>query len=63
LDLSPRSQFDFSRLRADRVERVRAIRLKSHDKGANEMALRAHQMREMNIAKEHAIAVPAITSG
>ncbi len=45
-----------------RVEGVQAMRLASRDLGANEMASRAHQMREMNIARHHTIAVPAITS-
>jgi hypothetical protein len=45
-----------------RVEGVRATRLASPDKGANEMASRAHQMREMNIARNQTIAIPAITS-
>jgi hypothetical protein len=45
-----------------RVEAVRSMRLASRDKGANEMAKRAHQMREMNIGRRHTIAVPAITS-
>lgn len=45
-----------------RIERVRKMRLESSDKGANEMAKRAHQMREMNIAKLQTIAIPAITS-
>ncbi|HEY4289029.1 MAG TPA: DNA methyltransferase [Puia sp.] len=46
----------------ERIERVREMRLASSDKGANEMAKRAHQMREMNIGKHHTIAIPAITS-
>lgn len=45
-----------------RIEGVRAMRLNSRDKGANEMANRAHQMREMNIGKKHTIAVAAISS-
>jgi hypothetical protein len=46
----------------DRVEGVRAMRLGSRDKSAQDMAKRAHQMREMNIGERHTIAVPAITS-
>ncbi len=38
------------------------MRLASRDKGANAMAERAHQMREMNIGREQAIAIPAISS-
>ncbi len=45
-----------------RIEGVRAMRLSSRDKGANAMAERAHQMREMNSSKLHTIAIPAITS-
>jgi len=45
-----------------RVERVREMRLASSDKGANDLAKRAHQMREMNIGENHTIAIPAITS-
>ena len=46
----------------DRIEAVRTMRLASRDKGANEMAKRAHQMREMNIGEQHTIAVAAISS-
>lgn len=46
----------------ERIECVRKMRLSSRDKGANDMARRAHQMREMNIGKKQTIAVPAITS-
>ena len=45
-----------------RIEGVRAMRLKSRDSGANEMAARAHQMREMNIAQKWTIIVPRISS-
>ena len=45
-----------------RVEGVRAMRLASRDKSANDMAKRAHQMREMNIGKSHAIVVPRVSS-
>jgi hypothetical protein len=45
-----------------RIEGVRKMRLSSSDKGAKELAKRAHQMREMNIGKSHSIAIPAITS-
>jgi hypothetical protein len=47
---------------AERVNAVRKMRLGSRDKGVNKMALRSHQMRETNVAKRHAIAIPAITS-
>ncbi|TAW15070.1 class I SAM-dependent DNA methyltransferase [Rhizobium ruizarguesonis] len=45
-----------------RIDGVRAMRLASPDKGANEMAKRAHQMREMNIGSNHTIAIAAISS-
>jgi hypothetical protein len=45
-----------------RIEGVRAIRLASRDSGANEMAARAHQMREMNIAQKWTITVPRTSS-
>ena len=45
-----------------RVEDVRDMRLNSRDKSANEMARRAHQMREMNIGKRQAIAMPCVSS-
>jgi len=45
-----------------RVDGVRAMRLASRDSGANEMAARAHQMREMNIAQKWTITVPRTSS-
>ncbi|KAA0892556.1 DNA methyltransferase [Pusillimonas sp. ANT_WB101] len=45
-----------------RIEGVRAIRLASRDKSANEMATRAHQMREMNISQNWTITVPRTSS-
>jgi len=45
-----------------RIEGVREMRLASRDKSANEMASRAHQMREMNIGQHQTIAVAAISS-
>lgn len=45
-----------------RIDGVRTMRLSSRDKGANEMAQRAHQMSEMNIGKRHTIAIAAISS-
>ena len=47
---------------AQRIEGVRAMRLNSRDSGANEMAARAHQMREMNIGEKHTIVVPRVSS-
>jgi hypothetical protein len=45
-----------------RIEGVRSMRLASRDSGANEMAARAHQMREMNIAQNWTIAVARTSS-
>nr|WP_019499650.1 DNA methyltransferase [Pseudanabaena sp. PCC 6802] len=45
-----------------RIAGVRAMRLASRDKSANEMAARSHQMREMNIGKKQTVAVAAISS-
>lgn len=47
---------------ARRVEAVRQMRRQSPDSGANAMAARAHQMREMNIGQQQTIAVAAISS-
>ncbi len=47
---------------AARIEGVRQMRLASRDKGANEMAMRSHQMREMNIGESHTIVVPGVSS-
>jgi hypothetical protein len=45
-----------------RIDGVRAMRVGSTDDGANAMANRAHQMREMNISKKQLIVVPAVSS-
>ena len=45
-----------------RIETVRAMRLGSRDKGANQMASRAHQFREMNLGIESTIVVPRVSS-
>ena len=45
-----------------RIEGVRAMRLASRDKSANDMAARAHQMREMNIGERQTIVVPRVSS-
>ncbi|CAH1905897.1 Type II restriction enzyme, methylase subunit YeeA [Candidatus Nitrotoga sp. HW29] len=45
-----------------RVDGVRAMRLASRDSGANEMAARAHQMREMNIGERQTIVMPCVSS-
>ena len=46
----------------ERVEAVRAMRLGSRDKGANKMASRAHQFREMNSGVSSTIIVPSVSS-
>ena len=45
-----------------RIEGVRAMRLASRDKSANDMAVTAHQMREMNIGIRQTIAMPCVSS-
>ena len=45
-----------------RVEGVRAMRLASRDKGANAMASRAHQFREMNEGTHHTLVTPRVSS-
>lgn len=45
-----------------RIQAVREMRLGSRDKGANEMAKRSHQFREMNSARSHTLAMPRVSS-
>jgi hypothetical protein len=47
---------------AERIEKTRQVRLASPDAGANEMASRAHQFREMRHANNSTIVLPRITS-
>jgi hypothetical protein len=47
---------------AERIERVRELRLASPDKGANALAKRAHQLKLMRIGNSHAIVVPSVSS-
>lgn len=47
----------------ERIENVKKLRLASPDPGANKMANRPHQFREMHVAKEHLIIVPKVTTG
>ena len=47
---------------AQRIEGVRKMRLASTDKSARDMAIRAHQMREMNIAESMTLTVPRTSS-
>lgn len=46
----------------ERIEGVRTMRLSSRDKSANEMAKRAHQMREMNIGIKITLVAPRTSS-
>jgi hypothetical protein len=45
-----------------RIEAVRKLRLASSDEGANAMAARAHQMREMRTASTHTLVMPRTSS-
>jgi|UniRef100_D5X1C9 hypothetical protein len=45
-----------------RIEGVRVMRLASRDSGAQQMAARAHQMREMNIGQFQTIVMPGVSS-
>lgn len=47
---------------SERIENVRATRLASKDSGANDMATRPHQMREMNIGNKWTIIIPRTTT-
>ena len=47
---------------AERIQGVRSVRLASPDKGANAMASRSHQMREMNIGERWTLTVPRTSS-
>ncbi len=45
-----------------RIDAVEKMRLKSRDKSANKMALRSHQMREMNIGFKNSLIIPSVSS-
>jgi len=47
---------------SERIDAVRQMRLASRDTGANKMAAKSHQMREMNIGKVHTLAMPCVSS-
>jgi hypothetical protein len=47
---------------ANRIEKVREMRLSSSDPSAREMSKRPHRMREMNEAADYTIVLPRITS-
>jgi hypothetical protein len=45
-----------------RIEAVKEVRLASRDKGANDLASRPHQLREMDISDHHTILIPSVSS-
>jgi len=45
-----------------RIDAVYTVRIDSRDIGANKMADSSHQFREMNIAQQHSIVVPRVSS-
>ena len=47
---------------AERIEKVKKMRLGSTDSGAHKLASRSHQFREMNKAKEHLFIIPSVVS-
>ncbi|UXJ46499.1 lactate dehydrogenase [Pseudomonas aeruginosa] len=47
---------------SERIEAVRQMRLKSTDAGGRAMAARAHQLREMRVAKMHTLVMPRTSS-
>ena len=46
----------------ERIKKVKEMRLASRDKGANQMAARSHQFREMKCAKEVSLIIPRVSS-
>lgn len=46
----------------ERINCVRKMRLSSTDAGTKALASKPHQMREMNICREHAIVIPRVSS-
>ncbi|RSK45408.1 class I SAM-dependent DNA methyltransferase [Bacillus canaveralius] len=47
---------------ANRIEAVRETRLTSRDTSLNKLAKRSHQYRDRNVAKDHLILVPTVSS-
>lgn len=45
-----------------RIEITRSHRVKSKDKGTNELAKRPHQFRDRNVAKENQLIIPRVSS-
>jgi hypothetical protein len=46
----------------NRINAVKNMRLQSKDSGANELAARAHQFRDMNFGRSYTIIVPSVSS-
>jgi hypothetical protein len=46
----------------NRIEKVKENRLKSKDESLQKLAVRPHQFRDLNEAKEHSIIVPIVSS-
>ncbi|MFW2590664.1 class I SAM-dependent DNA methyltransferase [Aliarcobacter butzleri] len=46
----------------NRIEKVKENRLKSKDESLQKLAIRPHQFRDLNEAKEHSIIVPIVSS-
>lgn len=46
----------------ERIQKVREMRLASSDSGTNDLAMRPHQMREMNIGSMSTIIVPSVST-
>ena len=47
----------------ERINLVKNFRLKSTDKGTRNLSSRSHQFRDLNLAKDHLIIIPSLTSG
>lgn len=58
-ELEQATDIDFIK---NRIAICREHRLNSKDKGTNELALRSHQFRDRNTAKESAIIIPSVSS-
>lgn len=58
-DLKVALEIDFVK---QKIASCETHRLNSKDKGTNELALRSHQFRDRNTAKESAIIIPAVSS-
>ena len=47
---------------ANRIEAVRDVRMNSRDKSLNKLSVRPHQYRDRNVAQNHLILVPTVSS-